>query len=764
MVAAWLAFGWLRPAFPAEPPAVSGEAMRQPLSISGGEGGVQPLRLKLARVIGALPDTAPAGAPAVPGDAAGQPLSVFKGGDRPLRLILARAIGGTSPAAVTAEEVDVPMGAARQPFSASREGGGGVQPFRLKLARAIGALPDTVPAGAPAVPGGAAGQPLSAFKEEGVDDRPLRLKLARAIGASPAAAGVVAAAPAGVAVEPAAKRFSSLRLAPIEFVLGGSIGYDVQRQTIGADKYMTQSLNTNVNAGANTFIWQPWFARVSGTLGLSLNTTDMETSQTTSKTSNNIVTGKAIFSLLPSSRFPFEARFDRSDSRQNSSAGVASSAYQSTRYGLTQRYRPLSGDAHYMVSYDHDIWEGASLDENKQDTLRVETTQQFTNQTLRINGDSTRNERTLTNQSTLVNNLVSQHSYRPDTNFSVESLANLVKANYRLTQGGNDLDYMQLSSSAYWRSTEKPLNVNGGVRLSGQSSRNTAATGTTSQVRSANANVGANYDLSKHVRLNGSGNVSVIDTNGAQAVSTNQNIGATYQPDAIAFGAFSYTRSVTGNVGNRTDSIGGAQHFSLSPSHGLNRKIGLGGGTLGMNLNQAITFDVDTRNPSSSILSHMGSLSWGLLEGRKTTLVHLSANDSRAMSGAPYSFQLVNLQASLNENLNRNATWGGNLTAQIVRQETSTTPSLTTTSSSANLSYRHQRAFNVPRLRFTSELRIFGDSLVPVLATPDKEETRSWENRFDYSIGRLQLRLSARLAEVNKVNQSLYWFNISRQF
>lgn len=183
-----------------------------------------------------------------------------------------------------------------------------------------------------------------------------------------------------------------------------------------------------------------------------------------------------------------------------------------------------------------------------------------------------------------------------------------------------------------------------------------------------------------------------------------------------------------------------------------------------MNLNQAVSFDVDTRNPPTSILTHMGSLSWSLSEDRKTTLVHLSANDSRAMGGTPYFFQLINLQASLNESLGRNVTWGGNLTVQAARQGTATTPALTTTTSSADLSYRHQRAFNVPRLRFTSELRIFGDSLVPVLATPDQQETRSWENRFDYSIGRLQLRLSARVAEVNKTKQSLYWFSVNRQF
>lgn len=609
--------------------------------------------------------------------------------------------------------------------------------------------------------------PLSVSGDEGSDVQSLRLKLTQAIGVASIAA------PAEATAEPVAKRSFPLQLAPIEFEVGGNIGYDMQRQVIGTSKYMIQSLNTNVNAIANTFIWQPWFAKVSGGLGLGFNTSRMMTGES----SGNIVTGKAIFSLLPFSRFPFEARFSRSDSRQNSELGAASPAYQTTSYGLIQRYRPLSGSAQYMVGYDHDSWESVSLDksESKQDTFRAETTQQFTNQTLRISGDSTRTERPRTNQSTLVNNLVSQHSYRPDPAFSVESLASLVKVNYRLTQGENGLGYMQLSSSAYWRSTEKPLNVNGGVRLFGLSSdSSTATTSTASRMLSINANLGANYELSRHTRLNGSGNVNVTDGNGAQTVATNQTVGIAYQPDAIELGAFNYTRFVSSNISNNTDSFDSArQHLSLSPGHGLNRRIGLGGGTLGMNLNQTVSFDVDTRYPSSSTMTHTGSLSWGIAQDRKITMVHLSANDSRAMSGTPYFFQLINLQVSINESMGRNATWGGNLTMQATRQETSTasastitptTTTTTTTTSSADLSYRHQRAFNVPRLRFTSELRISGDAPVPVLATPDQQEARSWENRFDYSIGRLQLRLSARVAEVNKIKQLLYWFSANRQF
>ncbi|MHB1591095.1 MAG: hypothetical protein ACYCTW_06135, partial [Sulfuricella sp.] len=112
-----------------------------------------------------------------------------------------------------------------------------------------------------------------------------------------------------------------------------------------------------------------------------------------------------------------------------------------------------------------------------------------------------------------------------------------------------------------------------------------------------------------------------------------------------------------------------------------------------------------------------------------------------------------------------------------VATTTPDTPVTTTINSSADLSYRHQRAFGVPRLNFVSELRIYGDMPLPVLAGPRQQESRSWENRLDYTIGRLQLRLSARVSEVSNINntinttnntnttrQSLLMFSLNRPF
>lgn len=652
----------------------------------------------------------------------------------------------------------------RPAFPASQIAPGGpmTPPSSSRLDSAVNGA-DANPAGGTADRGVVPDDPafVANSENEGKNAEPAHPKLSLMSDASPVtrAASAPNEQATGRAEEtaPAAaggERPFSLQLAPIR--LWGNIGYELRRETIEAKEYMLQSLTTKVDA--STFIWQPWFAQVSGGLGLTASTSNTADGQGTS----NFATGNATLSLLPYSRFPFEAHFDRSDSRLNTGLGAVTSAYQSTRYGLSQRYRTADGGTQYLASYDRNLWESADFGEDKQDLLRLEMTRRLANQTFQINGDITRNDRPRTHESTLLNTLVARHSYVPDPTLSVESLASLTRTNYRLTQGESDLRYLQLSSFAFWRPTGEPLTVTGSVRLFGMNSDSSGAPA--SLARGASASLGGFYELTRHARLNGSVNVNLADNNGTQTVASNQSAGLTYQPDAIKLGAFSHTRFASGTLSNRTDPVDSGQHLTLQLGHSLNRSMGLGSGTLGLNVNQTASSDVDSRIPSIFRLSHSGSLTWSQGEGQKITFLRLSASDSRAVSGAQDFFQLLNLQASRNENLSRNASWAGNLTIQAVRQRTGATPVTTVATSSADLSYRHMRAFGVPRLRFVSELRIYGDMPLPVLASPEQQETRSWENRLDYSIGRAQLRLSARIAEINNKQYSLLMFTLNRQF
>ena len=64
------------------------------------------------------------------------------------------------------------------------------------------------------------------------------------------------------------------------------------------------------------------------------------------------------------------------------------------------------------------------------------------------------------------------------------------------------------------------------------------------------------------------------------------------------------------------------------------------------------------------------------------------------------------------------------------------------TTSSGSLAYQTQRLFGVARLRFSSDLRLNTQALLPLLGKAEDQEAAAWENRLEYAIGRTQLRVS----------------------
>ena len=64
------------------------------------------------------------------------------------------------------------------------------------------------------------------------------------------------------------------------------------------------------------------------------------------------------------------------------------------------------------------------------------------------------------------------------------------------------------------------------------------------------------------------------------------------------------------------------------------------------------------------------------------------------------------------------------------------------------MTYQHGRMFGVRNLRFVSDLRLNAQALLPILNGPRDQEMAAWDNRFDYAIGRTQVRLIALVARV----------------
>ncbi|MEJ2554621.1 MAG: hypothetical protein P8079_11780 [Gammaproteobacteria bacterium] len=139
--------------------------------------------------------------------------------------------------------------------------------------------------------------------------------------------------------------------------------------------------------------------------------------------------------------------------------------------------------------------------------------------------------------------------------------------------------------------------------------------------------------------------------------------------------------------------------------------------------------------------------------------MQLTLADSRDLGGNGDSQQLVNFQASRQQNISRLSSLSGDLTLQTVRRNFTGGPNnRTETSGTGRINYQHMSIFGVPRLQFVSDLTL---SQASTSLGANRDE---WENRLDYRIGLTNISLSYRILNDDVNNSKILYFRVMRQF
>ena len=543
----------------------------------------------------------------------------------------------------------------------------------------------------------------------------------------------------------------------------------------------------SANLKAASFIWQPWIAQVSGEMTLlATQQRQGQGSQSVSAASGNGIkftslTGGAQLALFPVSRFPFSASFSQTDNRANGE--LTYNQYTSRRYDLTQSYAPPQGGSSYRLTYNHSDVNSAAFGADTAKALAAGMNWSSGFNTLIINGNGYTNTRSNGGDASSLNAMYATHSYRPTPTFAIESLANYSSIQYHLASVGLPMDsrsrFLQFNSFATWRPEENsPLLVSGGARLFQNSA---SANGAAADTRAISANIAATYAINRNTRLNGAGTVTHTSNGvGGGGVFSNQTVGINHAADVIKFGEYAYNWTTGANLVNQSGGENGSRNFGLRIGHRVGRNYTLGeGSALFVNVSQDYSVLRDTLLFTSQSLLHSANASWSRRLGEAaTTVLTLNAADSRTTGYAQQHFQFVNLQASGQMQFSRWSSANANLTFQATRQSASL-PVLSTvttrastdsfvTSAGGSLSYQNTRAFGVPQLRYYALLdvnqfqgrsRLEGDINAPL-------ERVAWafEQRLDYDIGRLQTRLSLRVAETGNRTNGIIFFRVLRQF
>jgi hypothetical protein len=582
---------------------------------------------------------------------------------------------------------------------------------------------------------------------------------------------------------------SHLQLAPINIYhsVGGYFGYIYDRAATGAISTSQQTLylGVNGNVGLQSFFWQPWFAQINANLSANVNSARMSSSSApVNRSVNTYINGDTILHVLKKSRFPFKARVYRQDARSDVSYSGFINDMVTTGYSLMQDYTSQNRRFSSNLGFDSNKTDITNSSPIYADTINFNARYQLTRfQSITLQGNALNQDQPGRGRNSSYDYLVANHYYRPNSIFSVATLANLYKLNTVDGSGTASMQQLdnnsgQFNSFVSLRPEKTPLTITSSIRLQRFDSTTNGIPNSTSYAlqNSTNFNLGANYLFSPLIRLYGS--VNVQDVAGIQTVATSSALAAArqfraatnisgYRYSGTAGGSLSSNNTTTTDKVNHTTTQAQAQGLNLYLSHALDKSNSFGSsGTLTKNLHQMVTTSQSTIGTSFSSLTTGGSLSLRQWQNKQSTGLTLSFADSRNLGGRHYVFQMINLQATSTESINSDESLQGNLTVQATHTEYGGRTNIPNTiSPNAQMIYRNMRAFKVRRLTFESIL-LLADSNIASTSVPGYQNspTRSWENNFAYSIGLLSLQLKTRVAILGNYSTSNIMFSMVRNF
>lgn len=565
------------------------------------------------------------------------------------------------------------------------------------------------------------------------------------------------------------------RVPPI--LTSGSLAYDLRVSHTESEGSSTQHLVT-ARMGAASYIYQPWFATLGGSIGLTMGRS--QASGTEHTTQDQFLTGSVRLDLFPRSRFPLGIQYQVSDSRID--GGLATSLdYRAQSFGITQRYRPESGAYSLSASFENRVQSGESF-RDTQNLLVGDFTTAWKHHNLSLGGSESQGQRQTTGESTQFRSVVARHVYVPNGAVSLNTTFNWTQSDDQTLQLKSNVSVLQGTSIGLWRAEGSALTLSGSARglvlrdnVSGQ------------EVSSVGLTLGTNYELNRNVRLTANGGINSVQSGNARTQSLVSSLGASWQADTLEFRGFRYdwysgaTLGVS-RAGGGVESVVGLQlGHSLSRAWVMAERSSLMlnvGQSFAATKNQSSHSEFGTGPGPAQTLVNNAAATWNMSNGESNAYARASFSDSRELGGGRSQFQLFNFQLSGIFEFSRNQTLGGDLTWQRVRQRGGDVVEPVfgglrmlgqrtgSEGASGEIVYRQQRIFGVPRLRFVSRLRLAQDVLNQqgTLSSVTDRETRLWENRIEWAVGLLETHLALRISESDGVRREFLMWRLQRSF
>ena len=154
--------------------------------------------------------------------------------------------------------------------------------------------------------------------------------------------------------------------------------------------------------------------------------------------------------------------------------------------------------------------------------------------------------------------------------------------------------------------------------------------------------------------------------------------------------------------------------------------------------------------------------------------LRFALTDQRSSGDEERSFQLADLQYTVQGTLTRDSSWNLNATVQYGLRNQTKPPDLINNSKSLSYSfsaaYRHANLFDISFLNFSSDFLFQSedfkseDPFDPAFDVDRQRASASWRNRLDYRLGLLHLQSDLGLHEVEGRWFASFRFTARRYF
>lgn len=569
---------------------------------------------------------------------------------------------------------------------------------------------------------------------------------------------------------------------------------------------------------ASSYLYRPWLATTDMALTLALDASESEGGRSQNvENKSSVLAGVINLNILPKSRTPFSLRYSRTDTRVDSAA-LSSDALivlgggdaTTNKLGLTQSYVAEGGHRARLV-YDNNRWESDNNGIYEDQTAAINIELLGLKQRLTLNGkvnEASRSRTASINESTLVDAV---HYYYPTKSLRVDTRASVYDMERGFDvpssnmQGGTlSSQVNQFSSSVYYRPyNNSPWSLSAGARVFDMAGNNA---GSLNDSKNFSATSGGYYQYNRRLRFSFNASYSkgdsdrdrgrdpntiptsdptlpTSDRNTTSTEVSRQRIGALFQSDTHAFWKAKYYWFADASFDNvsRKQTISqemdplseqmldsNDQYYAASLGHSLSRSwFTEGGAVFRTSLSQSLSEGYSAESGDNALREETSlTLNWIKNVGGGSTYVQLTGSQGMDFRNTETIGEryMVWFQANHEQRISRRSTLSGNVSAQYVLHdfESAVTDSEITTTT-VQVNYRNRAIFSIPKLGFSSNLRLSRASEERGI------DYYEWENRFDHIIGQLTSSLSHRIIENNNQEYgdqryTLFLFSVERRF